>query len=213
MKTEGRQKTLPAPGGLLKEGLSLLGIGYEGGAIGAFMTYLAELRKWNRAYNLTSITEDRDIVTKHFLDSALYLKAIEGKGHTIADVGSGAGFPGIPLKILRPDLSISLIEPSGKKAAFLRHMIRTLGLRDISAVEKRVEDMRDSLFDIALTRALFKAPEFVKKASGIVKKNGLFILSKGPAYGQELAGTPHVAMRFVLPFTDIERYIIVLNNG
>ena len=105
---------------LLKDGLRKLGISAGEEAIGAFLLYLEELKKWNRAHNLTSITDDREIVIKHFLDSALFLEAVHGRGRRIADVGSGAGFPGIPLKILRPDLEISLIEPSGKKCAFLR---------------------------------------------------------------------------------------------
>ncbi|MEW6215889.1 MAG: 16S rRNA (guanine(527)-N(7))-methyltransferase RsmG, partial [Nitrospirota bacterium] len=97
--------------------------------LSAFMTYLSELKRWNKAYNLTSLSKDEDIIIKHFLDSLLYLKAIPDGEIKIADVGSGAGFPGIPLKIIRPEIEMYLIEPSRKKSAFLRHIIRQVGLK------------------------------------------------------------------------------------
>lgn len=204
------------PEELLKKGLKELGLEIDGKTVSALMAYLSELKRWNKAYNLTAVTRDEDIVIKHFLDSALYLPAIEGRGSRVADVGSGAGFPGLVLKILRPGLSMTLIEPSGKKAAFLRHMTRTLALEEKTPViEERVEGVKGQpLFDIALTRALFKAGEFVKKASGIVKKGGYFIMSKGPAYEKELAGltAPVEIMPAGLPLTEITRYIIIMKN-
>jgi 16S rRNA (guanine527-N7)-methyltransferase len=205
-----------SPEEFLGEGLRNLDIPASQEAIRAFLLYLEELKKWNRAYNLTSITEDREIVIKHFLDSALYinaLKAIGGPpGRSIADVGSGAGFPGIPLKILKPELAISLIEPSGKKCAFLRNMKRKLGL-DLEVIEKRVEEVKGN-FDIALTRALTKAPDFIKKSRHIVKKGGHFILSKGPRYEEELAGLAvEQVISIPLPFADAQRYLVVIKNS
>ena len=82
------------------------------------MTYLSELKKWNRAYNLTGLAKDEDIIIKHFLDSLLYLKAIPQGALQVADIGTGAGFPGIPITIIRPEIEMYLIEPSGKKVRF-----------------------------------------------------------------------------------------------
>jgi len=202
-----------SPEELLKEGLRELGILAGEDTLGAFLIYLEELKRWNRSFNLTSLKDDREIVIKHFLDSALFLKAIEGRGESIADVGSGAGFPGIPLKILKPRLRIALIEPSGKKSAFLKHMKRKLSLGDLDVIDKRIEEMEGS-FDIALTRALFKAPEFIKKARHIVEKGGFFILGKGPAYEKELKGLPvEEIISPALPFTKAVRHLIIIRNA
>lgn len=165
----------------LHEGLKELGIEPSDSIISRFMMYIRELKKWSRAYNLTAIKEDRDIVIKHFLDSLLYLTAVPEGRWNICDIGSGAGFPGVPIAIVRPELNIVLNEPSRKKAAFLRHIRRMLFLDNVEVLECRVEDIRDRLFDIVATRALFSIRDLIKKAKHIVKKDGFFILSKGPA--------------------------------
>ncbi len=209
------------PEELLESGLAQLGIAPGRQTIGKFMLYLSELKKWNRAYNLTAIREDRQIIIKHFLDSALYLKAVEGRGANIADVGSGAGFPGVVLKLLHPDLSVTLIEPSWKRAAFLRHIAGRLGLAPrLTVFEGKAEELepgksKDKAFDIAVTRALWRAPDFIKKVSGIVRAGGFFIMSKGPSFAAELEGLPqkYEVLRLKLPFTDAERSIIILSDG
>ena len=152
----------------------------------ALMRYLAELKRWNRAYSLTALKTDKEIVVKHFLDSALYLRALPEDARTVADVGSGAGFPGIVMKILRPVLTVTLIEPSTKKDTFLRHVIRTLGREGISTVHARVEDAHMEMADAAVTRALFSALEFAHAAAHIVRPGGVFILSKGPKAQDEV---------------------------
>lgn len=201
------------PKDILRAGLLELGIEPKEERLSMFMTYLAELKKWNRAYSLTSIRTDNDIVIKHFLDSCLYLRAIPKGTLRIADIGSGAGFPGLAIKIIMPEIWFSLIEPSKKKSAFLRHITRTLGLKEIDIIDKRVEELRDMEFDIALTRALFSARDFVKKTSHIVKKGGLFILSKGPEFRKEIARIKnYYVIDAPLPLTDIIRHIIVIRN-
>ncbi len=209
MQTAGKELKL------LEKGAAGLGLPpLQKETAGKFMLYLSELKKWNRTHNLTAIKEDREIIIKHFLDSALYLKAIEGRGRNIADIGSGAGFPGVVLKLLAPDLRVSLVEPAWKKAVFLRHITRELGLEGITVLEEKMEDLPGvAQFDIALTRALFKAPDFIRSASGIVKKGGFFIMSKGPSYAAELAGIKHEVLKFNLPFTDAERFVIIIING
>lgn len=181
--------------------------------IGGFLTYLEELKRWNKAYNLTALKSDEEIAVGHFIDSALYLKVMEGRDiSSVADVGSGAGFPGIPIKLLMPGLKVYLIEPSRKKCAFLRHIKGVLGLSSMEIMEKRVEDISGIEVDAALTRALFKTPEFVNEASKIVKKGGFFLLSKGPKVMDELKGADfkYEIVTLVLPISGIKRNLVLV---
>jgi 16S rRNA (guanine527-N7)-methyltransferase len=201
---------------LLKEGLSELGLIPTEEQINAFMIYLFELKRWNKAYNLTGIKKDEDIVIKHFLDSLLYLKAMPTGELRVADVGSGAGFPGIPIKIIRPEIHMYLIEPTGKKCLFLRNIIRHLELKKIEVIEKRVEEVNVNQelalpVEILVTRALFDIKDFVKKASHIVKKEGLLILNKGPKVKKEikmLINVTYDLLEVKLPYSDAKRYIV-----
>ncbi|MDP2168582.1 MAG: 16S rRNA (guanine(527)-N(7))-methyltransferase RsmG [Thermodesulfovibrionales bacterium] len=197
---------------LLREGLGELGIVPSEGQVDSFMAYLSEIKKWNMAYNLTSLKTDEDIIIKHFLDSCLYLSALPEGVLRLADVGSGAGFPGIPLKIIRPKLDVSLIEPSRKKSAFLRHIIRRLGLQGIEVIGLRVEDVSGEPFDAAVTRALFSVEEFIRKSARLVKKGGLLIVSKGPRAKEELKGikADYEVITLGLPMTDIKRQMIII---
>jgi 16S rRNA (guanine527-N7)-methyltransferase len=201
---------------LLKNGIVELGIIPSDEQINAFMTYLSELKKWNRAYNLTGLKEDEEIITMHFLDSLLYLKAILDETVTLADIGTGAGFPGIPIKIIRPDIQMYLIEPSGKKAAFLRHIIGQIQLKQIAVIEKRIEEVKvnnelSCAVDIGVTRALFDVGTFIKKASHIMRPGGILILNKGPKVHEEIARLGDVSYTLLtvdLPLSDIKRYIV-----
>lgn len=201
---------------LLKNGLLELGIIPSDEQINAFMTYLSELKKWNRAYNLTGLAKDEDIIIKHFLDSLLYLKAIPQGAIHIADIGTGAGFPGIPIKIVRPEIQMYLIEPSGKKAAFLRHIISQIQLKQIEVIEKRIEEVKVNkelpcAVDIGVTRALFDIGTFIKKTSHIIRPGGILILNKGPKVHEEAAKIGDVSYTLLtvdLPLSDIKRYIV-----
>ena len=199
---------------LLSNGLIASGFNPSEQQINAFITYLSELKKWNRVYNLTGLRKDEDIIIKHFLDSLLYLKAMPAGKTEVADIGSGAGFPGIPIKIVRPEIDLYLIEPSEKKCAFLRNIIRQLGLKKIEVIEKRVEDAKGLVaVDIALTRALFTIKEFIRKASPIVREGGILILSKGPKVGEELKTLKDIGydlLTVALPLSGIKRHLVVV---
>lgn len=104
-----------------------------------FARYSAELRAWNTRVNLTSITDEREIILRHFLDSLRCALSWGDTPSRLVDVGSGAGFPGLPLKILRPELHVILVESVGKKAAFLEHVVAALDLRDVAVVTARAE--------------------------------------------------------------------------
>jgi len=203
---------------LLRNGLKKLGLTVRDELISAFMMFLSELKRWNRAYNLTGLKKDEDIVIKHFLDSLLYLRAIPDGEIKVADIGSGAGFPGIPIKIIRPEIEIYLIEPTKKKSAFLRHITRQLSLNKTEVIEKRIEEVRANQelsfsVDVAISRALFSIKEFIKKASYILKPGGTLILNKGPKVKEELKTLGNMRYELLdvaLPLSQITRHIIVV---
>ena len=200
---------------LLRDGLKILDISFVEDQITQFLTYLAELKKWNRAYNLTALKTDADIVIKHFLDSLLFLKVLPHYVKSIADVGSGAGFPGIPLKIIRPDIEIVLIEPVQKKALFLEHMQRVLSMSGTRIMNIRVEDIHDLLVDAAVTRALFSVGEFINKAERLLEERGVLILSKGPKLKDELRGLETSGITredLVLPFEKSIRHLVIVKK-
>jgi 16S rRNA (guanine527-N7)-methyltransferase len=116
--------------------------------ISKFMTYLKQLKEWNKTTNLTSIVKDEEIVIKHFIDSIAAIKAERFiDGSLVFDIGSGAGFPGIPIKILRPDLRLVLIEPSKKKSSFLRYIIGLLKLENVDVFEGSLEQLAEDSTD------------------------------------------------------------------
>jgi 16S rRNA (guanine527-N7)-methyltransferase len=199
---------------LLKRGLEELLLPPFEEYLISFKTYLLELKKWNRAYNLTGIKKDADIITKHFLDSLLYMKGMPRGSLKVADIGSGAGFPGIPIKIIRPEIEMYLIESSVKKSLFLRHIINLLKIKNIAVIEERVEHIKKSfIVDIAMTRALFTIDDFIKKASHIVKDGGMLIHSKGPKVREELKNLKDSCYEIIpcnLPLTQIKRYIVTI---
>jgi 16S rRNA (guanine527-N7)-methyltransferase len=199
---------------LLRKGLEELSLSPFEEYLISFKTYLLELQKWNRVHNLTGIKKDVDIITKHFLDSLLYMKGMPQGALKVADVGTGAGFPGLPIKIIRPEIEMFLIESSVKKTLFLRHIINLLKIKNIKVIEERVENIEKSfLVDIAMTRALFTIDDFIKKASHLVKDGGVLIHSKGPKVREELKKLKNTNYEIIpcnLPLTQIKRYIVVV---
>ena len=186
-------------GETLKTGLKELGIESGDDTIASFELYLRELTKWNRVHNITSITDESEIVGKHFLDSLIYLKAIPPDIKTICDVGSGGGFPGLPMALMKKDLMYTLLEPARKKSAFLRQMRRLLVLRNIEIIESRAEEVEDRQFDVVVTRATFSIADMLKKAGHLMNRDGLLVMSKGPKYEDELTGVQAPYRTEVLP--------------
>jgi 16S rRNA (guanine527-N7)-methyltransferase len=204
---------------LLKNGLNKIGFSYSEEQINAFMIYLSELKKWNRVYSLTALKTDKDIIIKHFLDSLLYLKAIPEEALRLADVGTGAGFPGIPIGIIKPEIDITLIESSRKKTIFLRHIIRLLRLTSITVLGQRIEALgkeHERSYDVIVSRATFNIKEFLDIACPHIRKNGRLVISKGPKFSKELEKYPYIKntvkniLRFQLPFIRAERNLVIL---
>jgi len=205
-------------GDLLKAGIEEIGFRYSEKQIDAFITYLEELKKWNRAYNLTGLKTDRDIIIKHFLDSLLFAHGLPPEAVTLADIGSGAGFPGIPIKIMCPNITVFLIEPTQKKAVFLQHICSKLRLKNVEIINKRIEEVKGLKVDVALTRALFSVREFIEKTKDILNEKGVLILSKGPGLDKELAELPGQGLSsisrkdFLLPFGNVIRHIVIVGQ-
>jgi 16S rRNA (guanine527-N7)-methyltransferase len=172
------------PRELLIAGSQELGLALSMEQVNLFFVYLAELKKWNRKINLTAITEERDTVIKHLLDSLSYFKVFTpASGLKLLDMGSGAGLPAIPLKIAAPDISITMVESVKKKASFLRHIVRTLPLTGVEILDKRMEELSDtyhSSFDIVTARAFAEMPEALGHGVLFLKPGGFIILSRGP---------------------------------
>jgi len=177
----------------LVDGASMLGVALDARGAAAFMLFLRELKAWNRKINLTSIDKDGDIVVRHFLDSLTVCRFLSGS-ERILDIGSGAGFPGLPIKIAMPDTDVVLLDTVTKKVHFIRHMIRTLGLSSaggVEAVSARVEDPSvvkkyGSTFDCVVSRAFSELKNFVAVGLPYLKPGGRLIAMKGPAYAGEL---------------------------
>lgn len=148
------------------------------------------LLDWNQRLNLTRITEPHEVILKHFIDSMVLEKFILGE--TFADLGTGAGFPGIPLKILRPDLDIVLMDSLKKRLNFLDMIIETLNVKRIRTVHARVEDFGNNMlyrekFDTVSSRAVARLPVLLEYALPVLKVNGQFLAPKGSQYEEELA--------------------------
>ena len=141
----------------LIDGAALFGIGLTEKQADACLVYLIELEKWNRKISLTAIREEQEIIIKHFIDSFSYVKGFDPRpAAKLLDMGSGAGFPALPLKIAFPDLEITLVEAVQKKASFLRHIIRTLALSGVEVADKRTEALPESysaVYDVVTARA------------------------------------------------------------
>ena len=164
---------------IIQTGAESLKIDVELQQLNHFALYAEELMRWNRKVNLTAITDAEALAIKHFLDS-IAPAALMPPGASLLDIGSGAGFPGIPLKIVRPDLKVTLIDAVRKKVNFQKHMIRTLALENIWAHQVRAEQFSpETPFDVIITRALSTLPEFVNLALPLLAKNGVMLSWKG----------------------------------
>jgi 16S rRNA (guanine527-N7)-methyltransferase len=144
---------------LLISAAKFLSIDLPAASIPPFRLYMNELKRWNSAINLTSIDDEKSIIIKHFADSMAALKLIDmTKNINALDVGSGAGFPALPLKIVRPDMSICLLEPNQKKSAFLRYMMGALRMDEVQVITRKLEDYATlpetkGIFDYVVVRA------------------------------------------------------------
>ncbi len=172
----------------LRRGLETFGITSTDEICARFSTYEKLLVEWNEKMNLTAITAHDEVINKHFVDSISFQSLIP-EGALLADVGTGAGFPGLPLKIVRPDIQVTLLDALAKRLTFLDAVIEELGLSGVETVHMRAEDaghspMRET-FDVATARAVANLPVLCEYCLPLVKKGGVFLALKGREGAEE----------------------------
>ena len=164
---------------ILREGLEALSLPTEG--IPALLRYWELLAEKNKVMNLTAITDPAEAARLHFLDSAALLALADLRGKRVVDVGTGAGFPGLPLKILEPSIQLTLLDAQRKRVDFLREVCEDLGLEDVECVHGRAEEFaqqRRESFDFAVSRAVAALPVLTELCLPLVKPGGQFLAMK-----------------------------------
>lgn len=213
---------------LIQEFRAISGMALNPRQVAAFKRYEVELASWNTQYNLTAIRDPQDVRVKHFLDSLSAYIAMRGTAmDKIIDVGTGAGFPGIPLKILCPHIKLTLVESVGKKAAFCKHIANILELKDVVVIQDRVERLgQDPLhreqYDWALARAVAVMPVLLEYLIPLVRIGGRILAMKGEGAPAETHASENAAqilgghiqrlIPVTLPGVAEERYLVIANK-
>ncbi len=214
---------------LLQSGARQYHLELSAGQLAAFEIYARELLDWNQRINLTRITEPQEIITKHFLDSLSVALALADlpANLSLIDVGAGAGFPGLPLKIALPHLRLTLLEATGKKTKFLEHVIELLHLSDTRVVTARAEEAgRDPAhrqrYDVAVARAVAALPVLAEYTLPLVKPGGRVIAQKGQSPAEEARAAANALgilggrLQQILPVAvaglDEQRHLLVIQK-
>lgn len=211
---------------LLQEGSKQFGLTLNENQVKAFLSYMKVLLEWNEKINLTAIENEREVIIKHFIDSLSILPYIENKEISIIDVGTGGGFPGIPVKIAYDKVRVTLLDSLDKRIRFLNEVINILELKSIKAVHGRAEDhgikseYREK-FDIVTARAVANLPVLLEYCLPFVKPGGIFIAMKGSSTEEietsgkalnTLGGEIEKVETLQLPFSDAKRNIIIVRK-
>jgi len=206
-----------SPAERLARDAALLGVTLTPADAGPLLALLDELERWNRSYNLTAITSREQMITHHLLDSLSISPDLAGE--RIADVGTGAGFPGLPLALVNPSRRFTLIDSSGKKARFVAHAARTLALDNVTVLQARAEALRPQLpFDTVTARALAALPELLAQLAPLCGPATRVLAMKGRWPGEELQKLPApwrlTGSRTIrVPGLDAERCVLMLSTA
>ena len=178
---------------ILKDGFAALGLPLTDTALKRFRIYYDYLSEQNKVMNLTAIEGEADTARLHFLDCAALLTVQELKGCSVIDVGSGAGFPGLPLKIAQPDMRLTLLDSLEKRVRFLSDTCTLLGFDDVACIHTRAEDAKalHGQFDAAVSRAVARLNLLAELCLPFVKVGGVFLAMKGPGAAEELTEAAH----------------------
>ncbi|MDX1594026.1 MAG: 16S rRNA (guanine(527)-N(7))-methyltransferase RsmG [Gammaproteobacteria bacterium] len=202
------------PASALRDGLAALGLELDDEAQRTLLRYGDLLRRWNRVFNLTAVDAPREIVTRHLLDALAVLPYLPpGR---IVDVGSGAGLPGIPFAVARPELDVTLLDASAKRVRFMRQAVIELGLANAHPVHARAENHRpDRAYDAVVTRAFAGISDMLSACRHLVGADGVILAMKGQRPDPELAALPtDVVLRDVVPLAvpglDAARHLVRL---
>ena len=213
---------------LARDAQTLFNVQLTGRQVMALVTYEKELLEWNQKFNLTALRDSESIRTKHFLDSFSCVLAWKGSPpNQLIDVGTGAGFPGIPLKILYPNLKLTLVESVGKKAMFCQHIVRVLGLEHVDVIQCRAEDLGQNLkyreaYEWAVARAVANLHVLSEYLIPLIKIGGMMLAQKGES-GPAEAQSAEEAMKLLggklkqlipvnLPGVVDDRYLVVVEK-
>ena len=212
---------------LFCESCRKIGVELNQAQLKQFMTYKDMLIVWNEKMNLTAITDDREIILKHFVDCLALCSGADMPGKKIIDVGTGAGFPGVPVKIACPDIDITLLDSLNKRITFLNELTKALGLEKTDCVHMRAEDggndkgLRES-FDMCISRAVANLAVLCEYCLPFVRVGGMFISMKGPDVSQEiseaekaikvLGGEISEIKKVSIPETDINHSLIIIKK-
>lgn len=208
--------------------LKYLGISLSEEQLGQFLSYYEMLAEWNQMINLTAIIEYDDVMKKHFVDSLSLIKAVDvTRPLSLIDVGTGAGFPGLALKIAFPNLKVTLLDSLNKRIQFINKMIENLGLTEVETIHGRAEDfakpgkLRES-FDLCVSRAVANLSTLSEYCIPFVKKGGLFISYKSEKISEEIAAAQNAIsvlggklegqVEFMLPDSDIYRNFVIIRK-
>ena len=183
--------------------------------IQSFELFATELKKWNRKVNLTAISNDADIAVKHVIDSLVFASSIS-VDDSVLDIGSGAGIPSIPLKIVKPEIKVVSVDAVGKKIMFQRHVARLLGFDKFEALHTRVESLQSThagFFDVITSRAFSRLDVFVSLAAPLLKIGGHMIAMKGPYVQTEIDNARDDLHALGFEISAIMNYSLPMNKG
>jgi 16S rRNA (guanine527-N7)-methyltransferase len=212
----------------LIDGARALGVSLSAAQADKLLQLLDELAKWNRTHNLTAITERGEMITHHLLDSLSVNAVLEGRN--IADVGTGAGFPGLPLAVVNPERAFTLIDSNSKKVRFVAHAARTLGLTNVVAVHARAEAgvpaaragvaaaTPSAPFDTVVARAFAALPELLEKVAPLCGPQTRVLAMKGKRPDAEIAAVPSMwqvieTRALDVPGLNAERHVVILGRA
>ncbi|MEE9152743.1 MAG: 16S rRNA (guanine(527)-N(7))-methyltransferase RsmG [candidate division NC10 bacterium] len=201
----------------LRRGIARLNLPFTESQIESLITYLRELKRWNRRANLVGFRTDDALIRHGILDSLSLLEAFQVQpGLELMDIGSGAGFPGIPLKVAAPDLRVTLVEATRKKASFLRQVCRLLQLQGVSVLQARAEALHNDpshreAYDLVTARAVARLPEAVTLCAPFMKSDGRLVLPVGPKWPREAETLrrPDLRIEGMIPASG-DRYVLVM---
>lgn len=200
---------------ILEEESKAIGLSITASELISFEKYAAELLKWNSKFNLTSIKKYEEIAVKHFIDS-LTIAPYLSQDDRLLDIGSGAGLPIIPLKIIMPNLPMISVDAVAKKIHFQRHIIRILNLQNIEAIHTRIEELHKTerdLFSVITSRAFTRLDRFVDLASPLLAKGGLLIAMKGEKADDEISQSDETLHATGFIVDSVHRYSLPQNMG
>ena len=210
---------------LLRAGFAALGLPLDETALTRFETYYELLEERSKVMNLTAIHGETDVAQLHFLDSAALLTVEPLAGKSVIDVGTGAGFPGLLLKIAQPDISLTLLDSLDKRVRFLGDVCAAAGLTDVTCLHARAEEAPEELrgrFDAAVSRAVARLYLLCELCLPFVRTGGVFLAMKGPDCAEELdearsairklGGTYERTVTYTVPGTDVTHSVVVIRK-